>query len=71
MRGITRGLSPSPTLEAASPTPDEAAAAIAAVEQFLRDTLPPAAPAAPPAREAWLVAALHEGVEREPDLRPW
>ena len=43
---------------------------IAAVEQFLRDTLPPAAPVAP-AREAWLVAALHEGVEREPDLRPW
>ena len=50
-------------------TPEEAAAAIAAVEQFLRDTLP-AAPAEP-AREAWLVAALHEGVEREPDLRPW
>ena len=64
MRGITRGLSPS------APTADEAAAAIAAVEQFLRDTLPPAAPAEP-AREAWLVAALHEGVEREPDLRPW
>jgi len=63
VRGITRGLDPAPTA-------DEAAAAIAAVEQFLRDTLPPAAPA-PPAREAWLVAALHEGVEREPDLRPW
>ena len=51
------------------PTPEEAAAAIAAVEQFLRDTLPPAAP--PPARAAWLEAALREGVEREPDLRPW
>ena len=63
MRGITRGLDPTPTA-------DEAAAAIAAVEQFVRDTLPPAAPVAP-AREAWLVAALHEGVEREPDLRPW
>jgi hypothetical protein len=49
---------------------DEAAAAIAAVEQFLRDTLPSAAPAGP-ARDAWLVAALHEGVEREPELRPW
>ena len=49
---------------------EEAAAAIAAVEQFVRDTLP-AAPAAEPAREAWLVAALHEGVEREPGLRPW
>ena len=64
MRGITRGLSSS------APTPLEAAAAIAAVEQFLRDTLPPAAPAEP-ARDAWLVAALHEGVEREPELRPW
>ena len=63
MRDITRGLT-------SSPTPDEAAAAIAAVEQFLRDTLPPAAPARP-APSAWLVAALHEGVEREPDLRPW
>ena len=63
MRGITRGLT-------TSPTPEETAAAIAAVEQFLRDTLPAAAPAGP-AREAWLVAALHEGVEREPELRPW
>jgi hypothetical protein len=63
VRGITRGLT-------TSPTPDEAAAAIAAVEQFLCDTLPPASQAEP-AREAWLVAALHEGVEREPELRPW
>ena len=63
MRGITRGLT------SATPTADEAAAAIAAVEQFLRDTLPPAAPH--PAPPAWLVAALHEGVEREPELRPW
>ena len=43
---------------------------IAAVEQFLRDTLPPDSPAEP-VRAAWLVAALHEGVEREPELRPW
>jgi len=63
VRGITRRLDPTPTA-------DEAAAAIAAVEQFLRDTRPPAAPAGR-AAPAWLVAALHEGVEREPDLRPW
>ena len=63
MRGITRGLT-------SSPTPDETAAAIAAVEQFLRDTLPAAAPE-DPAPSPWLVAALHEGVEREPGLRPW
>ena len=63
MRGITRGLT-------TSPTPEETAAAIAAVEQFLRDTLPATAASAPP-REAWLEAALHEGVEREPELRPW
>ena len=64
MRGITRGLDPD------ADTRTKTAAAIAAVEQFLRDTLP-AAPAPGRRREAWLVAALHEGVEREPDLRPW
>lgn len=46
-------------------SPQEAAAVIAAVEQFLRDTAPPPAPAAP-ARDPWLEAALREGVERAP-----
>ena len=42
----------------------EAAAVIAAVEQFLRDTLPPAAP--DPAPDAWLRAARHEAVGQRP-----
>jgi hypothetical protein len=48
-----------------SATPEEAAAALAAVEQFLTDT----AVAAPPADEGpspWLRAALLEGIDREP-----
>ena len=54
-----------------SATPDEAAAVVAAVEQFLRDTVPPVAPPAP-ARSAWTRRALLEGVGREPDEpAPW
>ena len=58
-------------LRGASATPEEAAAVIAAVEQFLRDTVPPvvAAPAGPP---AWQRAALLEGVGSEPEgPSPW
>jgi len=52
-------------LRGASATPEEAAAVIAAVEQFLRDTVPPVVSEAPkPSR--WVLAALREGVEREP-----
>jgi len=52
-------------------TPEEAAAVIAAVEQFLRDTVAPVvtAPAGP---APWLRASLLEGVGREPDEpSPW
>jgi hypothetical protein len=49
----------------------EAAAVIAAVEQFLRDTAPPRA-AAPPPQNPWLRAALLEQTGREPDSpTPW
>lgn len=59
---------PSLELRGASATPEEAAAVIAAVEQFLRDTVPPVVDA--PARlSPWVLAALREGVEREP--APW
>jgi hypothetical protein len=55
-------------LRGASATPEEAAAVMAAVEQFLRDTAPPPAPDGP--RESpWTRAARLEGVDREP-LRP-
>ena len=44
---------------------------IAAVEQFLRDTLPPAAPP-DPAPDPWLRAARLEAVGYGPDdAHPW
>jgi hypothetical protein len=57
-------------LRGSSASPEEAAAVIAAVEQFLRDTAPPPAPA-PERPSGWIRAALVEGVEREPDRGPW
>jgi hypothetical protein len=50
-------------LRGSSATPEEAAAVIAAVEQFLRDTVPPVV-AAPEPPSPWVLAALREGVER-------
>ena len=50
-------------LRGSSATPEEAAAVIAAVEQFLHDTAPPAAER----RESpWVRAARLEAVDREP-----
>jgi hypothetical protein len=55
-------------LRGSGATPEEAAAVMAAVEQFLRDTAPPPAPEEP--RESpWVRAARREAVEREPTLR--
>jgi hypothetical protein len=51
-------------LRGSSATPEEAAAVMAAVEQFLRDTAPPPAPA--PRPSPWVVAARREAVDREP-----
>ena len=39
---------------------EEAAAVVAALERFMRDTAPPLAPARPPARSAWAQASLLE-----------
>ena len=51
---------------APSASPHEAAAVVAAIERFLRETAPPlVAPA--PARNPWQRAALLEGTGREPD----
>jgi hypothetical protein len=52
-----------------APSPEEAAAVIAAVERFLRDHAPP--PAAPAAPSGWLRTARAEAVEREPAYEPW
>jgi len=53
-----------------SATPEEAAAVVAAVERFLRDTAPPPAPAPPPP-SGWIRAARLEAVERLPGADPW
>ena len=56
-------------LRGSSASPEEAAAVIAAIERFIRDTAPPVAtvPAGP---GPWVRAALLEGVDREPS-RGW
>jgi hypothetical protein len=52
-------------------SPEEAAAVVAAIEQFLRDTAPPPVTAAP-AMSPWLRAGLFENVGLDPDDRsPW
>ena len=52
-------------LRGSSATPEEAAAVMAAVEQFLRDTAPAPAPDEP--RESpWVRAARLEAVDRDP-----
>ncbi len=56
------------------PEPQEAAAVIAAIQQFLRDTTLAAGAAAaqPAALRPWKRAALAEGVARRPDSpTPW
>lgn len=53
---------PRPSIVAPGASPEEAAAVVAALQRFLRDTAP--APAAPtPAQSPWQRAALREGVE--------
>jgi len=51
---------------------EEAAAVVAALERFLRDTGTgvTASPAEPAPRSAWHEASLHEGVARQPGLLP-
>ena len=57
-------------LEGSTASPEEAAAVIAAVEQFLRDTSPPAAPP-DPAPDPWLRAARLEAVGLPATPTPW
>jgi hypothetical protein len=52
-------------LHGSSATPEEAAAVMAAVEQFLRDTAPPPAPPEPQ-ESPWVRTARLEAVDREP-----
>jgi hypothetical protein len=57
-----------PKLEIVAPSasPEEAAAVVAAVERFLRDTAPPPAPVEPE-QSPWVRAARLEAVDRFPD----
>jgi hypothetical protein len=67
------GVNRRPQLKLIAPdaSPEEAAAVVAAVERFMRETAPPPAPPAP-ARNPWQLAALHEGVQRQPEPPlPW
>jgi hypothetical protein len=52
-------------LHGSTASPEEAAAVMAAIEQFLRDTTPPPAPAAT-AVNPWIRAARLEAVDRDP-----
>ena len=57
-------------LHGSNASPEEAAAVIAAIEQFLRDTAPPPAPPAA-VENPWVRAARREAIEREPTAGPW
>ncbi|HEV3095003.1 MAG TPA: hypothetical protein VGY30_10875 [Solirubrobacteraceae bacterium] len=67
-----------PQLELIAPSasPAQAAAIVAALERFMRDTAPPVAPAPDPL-DPWLRAAMLEGVSRQiygsrpPEPDPW
>jgi hypothetical protein len=48
---------------------EEAAAIVAALQRFMRDTTPVPV-AQPEPRSPWLQASLHEGVARQPGLLP-
>jgi hypothetical protein len=62
---------PKLTIVAADASPEEAAAVVAALERFMRDTAPAPAPA-DPRPDPWQLAALREGVSRRPDQPlPW
>jgi hypothetical protein len=57
-------------LHGSSASPEEAAAVLAAIEQFLRDTAPPPAP--PEAQpSAWVQTARREAVDLAPLHNGW
>jgi hypothetical protein len=58
---------PQLSIVAPGASPEEAAAVVAAVERFIRETAPVNAPP-PPRVDAWQLAALREGVMRHPTV---
>lgn len=62
---------PQLSIVAPDASPEEAAAVVAALTQFMRETAPVPAPPSP-RRNPWQVAALQEGVMRAPEpFSPW
>jgi hypothetical protein len=62
---------PKLTIVAPNASSEEAAAVVAALERFMRETAPQPAPPAP-RRNAWQQAGLSEGVARHPQQPlPW
>ena len=51
-------------------SPEEAAAVVAALERFMRETAPTPAPAPPPV-SGWVQAVRLEAVERAPGRESW
>jgi hypothetical protein len=61
---------PKLTIVAPNASPAQAAAVVAALERFMRETAPAPAPA--PTRNPWQVTALQEGVAGQPQPPlPW
>ena len=65
---VSKGVSGADPKITGNPSAEEAAAVVAAVEQFLRDTAPEPAAVAAPELSPWKRAALAEGVARQPEL---
>jgi hypothetical protein len=62
---------PKLSIVAPDASPEEAAAVVAALERFMRETAPVPSPPAP-RQNPWQQAALHEGVARQPcPPLPW
>jgi hypothetical protein len=61
---------PQLSIVAPAASPEEAAAVVAALERFMRETAPTPAPAPPPV-SGWVQTARLEAVERAPGHEPW
>jgi hypothetical protein len=66
--GLGVGLRHNMAVQPIDPTPsaEEAAAIVAALERFMRATAPPPVASAPVQLDGWHAAALLEGVSRDP-----